>query len=182
MINRKSYRELFKNLCFSRVQTLFKTFSLFIRSIKASNQYFCCFPPNLLQGFCPRTLVRPVYPSFFHLFSFFMHLRAIFEPMKIGVFDNFFQNWSLGFCCGMIYNWSMWINLINLLICEKLEFLGLETTRIGDFVQLGLIWWNWLVGLIHMIIILCFLSWLMINWSISWKLYKWFFNFFGFLT
>ena len=74
----------------------------------------------------------------------------------------------------------MWFNLINLMFWEKFEFLGLENTRIEDFVQLGLIWWNWLAGLIHMIIILCYLSWLMINWSIPWKLYKCFLKFWGF--
>ena len=47
-INRKSYREFFKNLSFSRVQTLFKTFSLSIRSVKASNQFFVVF----IRSFC----------------------------------------------------------------------------------------------------------------------------------
>ena len=57
----------------------------------------------------------------------------------------------------------MWINLINLMICEKLEFIGLETTRFGNFVQLCLIWWNWLVRLIHLIIIMCYLSCVIVN-------------------
>ena len=50
-INRKLYREFFKNLSFSRVQTLFKlfkTFSLSIRSVKASNYFFVV----LLRSFC----------------------------------------------------------------------------------------------------------------------------------
>ena len=34
------------------------------------------------------------------------------------------------------------------MIWEKLEILGLETTRFGVFVQLSLIWWNWLARLI----------------------------------
>ena len=80
----------------------------------------------------------------------------------------------------MIYNCSWWFNLINLVICEKLKILGFEYTRIGVFVQFGLNWWNWLVRLIHLIIIMCSLSCVMINWSIYLKLNKWFFKFWGF--
>ena len=90
----------------------------------------------------------------------------------------------MGFCYKMLYNCSWWFNLINLVICEKLKILGLEYTQIVDFVQLGLNWRNWLVELIHMIISLCYLYCLMINWSIfkikKKKLNKWFFKFWGF--
>ena len=50
-----------------------------------------------------------------------------------------------------------------MLIWKKLEILGLETTRFGDFVQLCWIWWNWLVRLIHLIIIMCYLSCVIVN-------------------
>ena len=73
------------------------------------------------------------------------------------------------FCYKMLYNCSWWFNLINLVICEKLKFLRLETTQIGVLVQLGVIWRNWLVRLIQLIIIMCYLSWVVINWSISLK-------------
>ena len=49
----------------------------------------------------------------------------------------------------------MVFNLINLMYCEKLKILGLETTWFGDFVQIEFNWCNWLVGLINLIIIPC---------------------------
>ena len=82
----------------------------------------------------------------------------------------------MGFYCWMILIWSLWFNLINLMNWEKLKFLGFETTWIGDFVQLSLIWWNWLVLLHHFIIIYCFLTCLMIIWSICWNFWKWVFK------
>ena len=74
----------------------------------------------------------------------------------------------------------MWFNLINLLNWEKLNFLGLETTWIRDFVQLSIILWNWLVWLIELVIIFCYLSCVMINWSICWDFWKWVFKIWGF--
>ena len=59
---------------------------------------------------------------------------------------------------------------------EKLKFLVFETTWIGDFVQLSLIWWNWLVLLHHFIIIYYFLTCVMINWLICWNFWKWVFK------
>ena len=46
---------------------------------------------------------------------------------------------------------------------EKLKFLRFETTRIGVFVQFGLNWWNWLVRLTYLIIILYYLPCVIIN-------------------
>ena len=63
---------------------------------------------------------------------------------------------------------------------EKLKFLGLETTRIWDFVQLSINWWNWLVLLIHFVIIYCYLTCVMINLSIFWDFWKWVFKIWGF--
>ena len=51
------------------------------------------------------------------------------------------------------------------MICEKLKILGLKYTWIGDFVQIEINWWNWLVGLIELIILNCFLTCVIINWS-----------------
>ena len=171
--------------------SLFQNFSNTILSLFdwSKGQSKCLsFSSDSFARFLSFKVGKTFLPFLFHLFSsfmqFFMHFGNNFEPVKIWGFwwfKPFLHNWSMGFCCGMIYNCSMWINLINLLNWENLEFLGPKTTRIGDFVQLGLIWWNWLVGLIHMIIIMCYLSCVMINWSISWKLYKWFFKILGFL-
>ena len=147
-------------------------------------QVFCNFRPNFFEGFYHLRPVRPLYPSFFIYFHVSCILGRTSNLWKFGFFVDlslFFGNWSMCFCCGMIYNGSIWINLINLLNWENLEFLGFETTWIGDFVQLGIIWWNWLVRLINLIIIFCYLTCVMINWSIYWNLYKWFFKILGFL-
>ena len=164
------------------------SFSLSIRSVKAPIKIFCHFLPFFLQGFSPLRPVRHFYPSF----CIYLHVSCIkscdlgkISNLRIfGGFDDstcFSWNWSMGFCSKTLYNCSWWFILINLLFCEKLKFLGLEYTRIGDFVQIGFNWWNWLVGLIILIIMNCFLSCVMINWSIWYKLNKWFFKILGFL-
>ena len=43
----------------------------------------------------------------------------------------------MSFCSKMMKTGSSWFNLINLMNWEVFEILGLETTRIGDFVQLS---------------------------------------------
>ena len=172
---------------FYHFQTFSKALSLSIRSVKHSSSIFCRFPSIFLQDFCLLRPIRPFYPPFFIYF----HLSCIFSCIlgrnsnlwKIGVFgvfDHFFHNWSLGFCCEMIYNWSLWFNLINLMNLENFDFLGLETTRIGAFVQLSINWWNWLVWLIDLVIIFCYLTCVMINWSICWDFWKWVFKIWGF--
>ena len=174
--------------CSNTFSKSFQTLSLSIRLVKAPIKIFCRFPPFLLQGFSPLRPIRHFYPSF----CIYLHVSCIkscdlekFSNLRIfGVFDDstcFSWKWSMGFCSKTLYNYSWWFNLINLLFCEKLKFLGLEYTRIGDFVQIEFNWWNWLVGLIILIIMNCFLSCVMINWSIWYKLNKWFFKFLGFL-
>ena len=151
---------------FKNFQTLF----LSIRSVKGSKQDFCCFPPKVLQGFLSTRPLRLFCPFFFIYFMFSCIksciLGKISNLLDFGIFvdsSHFSWNWSMGFCYKLLYNWSWWFNLINLVNCEKLKILGFESTRFGDFVQLGLIWWNWLVELIYLIIIWCYLSCLMIN-------------------
>ena len=63
---------------------------------------------------------------------------------------------------------------------ENLNFLRLETTRIGSFVQLSINWWNWLVWLIDLVIIFYYLTCVMINLSICWDFWKWVFKIWGF--
>ena len=136
-----------------------------------SKSRFLSFCLKFFQGFLSSYTSKTLLPFLFHLFSFFMHFfmqfKEKFEPMKFGVFvvfKHFFQNWSMGFCCWMIVNWSLWFNLINLMIWEKLDFLGLETTQFGVFVQLSINRWNWLVWLIDLIIIFYYLTCV---WSIG---------------
>ena len=145
-INRKSHREFLKKPLafhvFYHFQTFQKLFSLSSINLRFKAR-FLSFSLKFIQGFLTSKANKTFITFLFHLFSCVMHIGKISNLRKIGIFVDlslFFGNWSMGFCCGMIYNCSMWINLINFLICEKLEFLELETTRFGDFVQLSLIW------------------------------------------
>ena len=114
-INQKSHREFFKTFSFSRVQhyfKLFKSFSLSIRSVKDSKLIFCHFPSNFLQGFCLLRPVRPFYPSFviyFHVSCIFGKILNLWDFGVFGVFNDFFQNWSMGFYCWMILTRSLWL-------------------------------------------------------------------------
>ena len=72
-INQKSYREFLKPMFFTCSFTIsksFKLFSLSLWSVKASNNYFCCFPSIFFKGFCHLRPVRPLYPSFFIYFHY----------------------------------------------------------------------------------------------------------------
>ena len=125
----------------------FQTLSLSIRSVKGRIKIFCRFPSFFLQGSSPLRPVRHFYPSF----CIYLHVPCIkscdlgkISNLRIfGVFDDstcFSWNWSMSFCSKTLYNCSWWFNLINLLFCEKLKFLGIETTWIGDFVQIKFNW------------------------------------------
>ena len=116
-----------------------------------SKQIFLSFSLKFLQGFLTSKASKTFLPFLFHLFSCLMYFFSTFwenfEPKQnwgFCWFQSFLSKWSLGFCYGMLLNCSLVFNLINLLNWEKLNFLGLETTRIGDFIQLSIIWWNWL--------------------------------------
>ena len=166
------------------------SFSLSLWSIEIQSKIFCRFPSKIFKGFCLVTLGRPLCPSFFNYFHVWCIFSCILGRISnlwrigvFGVFNQFFQNWSLGFCYGMLLNWSLWFNLINFLNWENLNILGLETTQIGDFVQLSMNWWNWLVWLIDLIIIFYYLTCVMINWSsICWDFWKQVFKFWDFLN
>ena len=77
--------------CFSHVFiTLFilfqKAFSLFFLDRSTLSQ-FLSFLPNFSQGFCLQVPIRPFYPFFFILFTFFMHFRWNFRTYR---FSRFF--------------------------------------------------------------------------------------------
>ena len=144
-------------------------------------------PPNFLQGFSPLRSVRPFYPSFciyFHVSCIkSCILGKISNQWIFEIFDDsscFSQNWSMDFCYKMLYNCSWWFDLINLVICEKLKILGLEWIWIGVFVQFGLIWRNWLVWLIVLVITNCYLSCIMINLVKLLDFWNWVFQILGF--
>ena len=110
-INRKSYREFLKIFVFHVFKhcSNFSKHFLSIQLVKASNQFFCCFPPIFLQGFSLPRPVGPYYPSFFIYFQVscisVMHIWEISNLRNFGFFIDlsiFFQNWLMGFCCGML--------------------------------------------------------------------------------
>ena len=112
-INRKSYREFFKNWVshiFFTIQTFFKTLSLSIRSVQGSKQDFCHFQPNFFKGFCHLRPVRPLYPSFFFYFQFscifVMHLGLFSNLREIGIFDD-----SSFFLWKLINRFLLWDNI-----------------------------------------------------------------------
>ena len=128
----KIVQRVFKNISFSCVchySNFFKKFflSLFDRSRLKAN--FFHFPSNFFKGFWLLRLVRPFCPSFFIYFHvsciFFMHFGKISNLRKIGVFvdfNQFFQNWSLGFCYRMLLNYSLVFNFDQFVDLRKLEF------------------------------------------------------------
>ena len=69
--------------CSSLFKTFQKALSLSLWPIQIQSQFFCHFPLNLSQGFCRLALVRPFYPFFFGLISFFMHLKGKFWTYEI---------------------------------------------------------------------------------------------------
>ena len=81
LTDRKSVKRCFKRL-FSHahhtVHTFSKAFSLSFLDRSTSNQFFVVFFLIFLKGFCLQVLVRPYYPFFFILFTFFMHFRCNF--------------------------------------------------------------------------------------------------------
>ena len=135
---------------FQLSQTLFQkkffNFSLSIWLGQGLISIFCRFRPFFLQGFPLPRLVSPFYPSFciFHVSCINSWFLGKFSNLcKIEISNDssqIFWNWSMGFCSWMLWTWSWWFNLINLLNFEKLKFLGLVCIRIGDFVQLGPNW------------------------------------------
>ena len=69
--------------CSSLFKTFQKALSLSLWPIQIQSQFFCRFPSNFLQGFCLLAPVRPFYPFFFGLISFFMHLKGKFRTYGI---------------------------------------------------------------------------------------------------
>ena len=99
--------------CLSLFKLFQKVLSLSLWSVKAQSKIFCRFPSNFFKGFWLLRLVRPFCTSVFIYFHVscicFMHFGKISNLRKIGLFVDFnlfFQNWSLGFCYGMLLNWS----------------------------------------------------------------------------
>ena len=109
--NKNSYQTCPKLFTCSSLFQNFQKVCLSLRPIQIQSQDFCHFCSNLSQGFCHLAPVRPFYPSFFSYF----HFSCIFHALKgwisnlwdfgvFGVFNAFFQIWSMGFYYGIIWN------------------------------------------------------------------------------
>ena len=83
-INRISWISFLKIRSWLIQLTFFKSFQTFLslslsNSARLHSKFFCCFPPNFLQGF---SLLKPVclyYPSFCIDFHIFMHYLMVFQ-------------------------------------------------------------------------------------------------------
>ena len=148
-------KRFFLKQAFSCVFHFFKLFKkLFSLSLSLSlsstypnsSQIFVVFLPKFSQDFCPIVPIRPLYPFFFSLFTFSMNFscifREIFGPIGIWGFLHFklvsvqFDQWVF------VLRWCKHVSiafiLINLVIWEQFEILGLVTTRIWGFCSIGL--------------------------------------------
>ena len=109
----KSIREFFKTWDFHMFFTISKVFKkLFSLSstVPDSLSIFCCFPSNFSQGFCRLALVRPFYPIFFGLMSFFMHFREIFGP------NSFWGFWCLWCFLSQLINGFLLLDDVNMFL------------------------------------------------------------------
>ena len=128
-------------------KVFFFTFLSPYDSVEEQSQFFVIF----YHSFCKVFLSQGQYVLFTIPFAFYYMFSCInswflskfLNLCKFGIFDDssqIFWNWSMSFCSWMLWTWSWWFNLINLVNFEKLKFLGLVCIRIGDFVQLGPNW------------------------------------------
>ena len=115
--DRKLVREFFKTWDFHVFFTISKVFKkLFSLSSTDpdSTPIFCCFPSNFLQSFCLLAPVRPFYPFFFGLISFFMHFfmhfREIFGP------NSFWGFWCLRCFLSQLINGFLLLDDVNMFL------------------------------------------------------------------
>ena len=81
----KIVRKFFKTKIFSCVLLFIQTFQKLLSSLLRPihlKSFFCHFLPNFSQGFCLQVLVRPFYPFFFILFTYFMHFKGTFQTYR----------------------------------------------------------------------------------------------------
>ena len=97
--------------------------SLFDRS--RFKTIFCRFPSKFSQGFWRLVLVRPFYPFFFSLISFFMHFRETFGP------NNFWDLWCLRWFLSKLINGFLLLDDVNMFLMVYFDQFG-ELGRIGN--------------------------------------------------
>ena len=109
--DQKSVREFFKRL-FSRDSShcsfFFKSFLSLLLGLIHLKSIFVIFFLIFLKGFCLQVLIRPYYPFFFILFTFFMHLRWNFRTYG---FLGFLIFELISF---KIDHWFLFLDVINM--------------------------------------------------------------------
>ena len=125
LTDQKSVREFFKTWAFHVFFTISKVFEkLFSLSLTNPNSKsnFCCFPSNFSQGFCRLAPVRPFYPFFFSLISFFMHFfkhfREIFGPNNFGGF------WCFSWFLSQLINGFLLVDDVNMFLMIYFDQFG----------------------------------------------------------
>ena len=130
-INRKSWIRFLKIRSWLIQTSLFKSFQNFFSlsdSARLHNKFFVVF--FLISCKVSLSISRYVHItlSFSFIFSFSCIEGLFLDLAYFRVFDDsnlILWNWSLGFCSRMLYIWSLWFNLINFVVFEKLKILGL---------------------------------------------------------
>ena len=87
---------------------LFQKLSLSFLDRSTSNQFFVVFFLIFLQGFCLQVSVRPYYPFFFILFTFFMHFRCNFRT------NRFLGFWFLSWFRSKLIIGFLFLDVINM--------------------------------------------------------------------
>ena len=110
--------------CSSLFQNFSKSFlALSLRPIQRKCFFFFCrFPLNFSQGFCRLAPVRPFYPFFFSLISFFIHFfmdfREIFGP------NSFWDFWCLRGFLSKLINGFLLVDDVNMFFMIRFDQFG----------------------------------------------------------
>ena len=113
LTNQKSFREFFKTWAFHMFFTISNFSKSYFLSLFDQSRFmtiFCRFPSKFSQGFWRLVLVRPFYPFFFSLISFFMHFREIFRP------NNFWGLWCLRWFLSKLINGFLLLDDVNVFL------------------------------------------------------------------
>ena len=114
----ESFLKNFSHMIHHIVHIFSKAFSLSFLDQSTSSQSFVVFFLIFLKGFCLQVSVRPYYPFFFILFTFFMHFRWNFQTYRFLWFLIFelvsfkIDHWFFVLrCCKHVSHaliWSIW--------------------------------------------------------------------------
>ena len=158
------------------LQNLFQTFLSLFDLARLHRRFFIVFYLIFARFFshkASKTFIPPLlflfscFHALFHAFKGNFRTFLILGFLLIQCYFSEIDHWVLLVDCYINdfcwLTWSIWG------FVKIWKFWGLFWIWFGDFVQLDWNWWNWLVDLVKLIILDCFLTCVMINWSIFFK-------------